>query len=332
MTILRIPLEGQLTEVERKRIDIESLVLDVENPRIQYFLDSRLNPEITPEQIMQAIAVSNDQYEKLRDSIELNEENNFYRVIEGNSRALVYKELKEKHWNNDKWKQIEAYILPHAIDKAKINFIRLEAHLFGVTPWDAYEKARELYRLHSQEDYSIMRLEQLTKLKSNDIKTNIEAFKDMEDQYLPKYNKPGEQLKFSYFAEFRKSKRLKELFHDKEITLTQFSDLVGQGKFGRGEQVRKLAMVWEDREARQVLLEEDMEAALDQLSLVNPAAKSKLFEKIVDVTSGLGRLPFNEAMEIRNGLQPAKASELKNLYRVLRKLLKESGMLDNGEL
>lgn len=336
MNTLKIPLDGKLTYVEIAMIELEQLILDFENPRIQYYLDSRLNDTITIDQIRLALAESNEQFEKLKSNIEQNggiinpiwvvPDNGYYRVIEGNTRTLIYDELSGKYVHDDKWKKIKAYILPSAVERHKINFIRLEAHLFGTTPWDAYEKARELYRLFTQEDYSIKRLEQLTKLSAYDIKNNIQAFMDMEEQYLPKFKKPGEQLKFSYFAEFRKNKALKRLVREGKLSLSQFCQLVGNNKFGRGEHVRKLAIVWEDTDARKALLEEDMESALEQISQKNPAAKSKLFEKIKDVIFGLETMPFAEYNEIKSGFHPAKVQELQKLYSVLSHLFNEIGV------
>lgn len=335
MSTIEIPLFGELTSVERKLIPLELIVLDIENPRIQYYLDTRLNDRVTQEEVKLALAESNEQYKKLREHIEVNggvynqiwvvPEDGYYRVIEGNTRAYVYSELAEKYANDPKWKSIDAYVLPTAVERHKINFIRLEAHLFGPTPWDAYDKARELYRLHTKEDYPLKRLQQLTKMSAYDIENNIGAFRDMDTQYLPKYGKPGEQLKFSYFAEFRKNKALKALRRQGRLSLEQFCDLVGIGRFGRGEDVRKLAMVWEDEEARNVLLEEDMEAALDQLSVKNPAAKSKLFERIEEVTSRLEEMPLHELVEIKSGFSPAKVKALQKLHKVVSDLLTNIG-------
>ena len=337
MTIKKIPLDGVLTEVEMKNVDLKQIILDIENPRIQYHLDTRLNNEVTSDMVKFALAESNEQFDRLKSHIELNggifnpiwvvPQQNFFLVIEGNTRALIYSELSEKYFNDDKWKSISAYVLPSAIERHKINFIRLEAHLFGPTPWDAYEKARELYRLFHEEDYSNKRLVNLTKLSAYEIKNNIQAFMDMEEQYLPKYKRPGEQLKFSYFAEFRKNSKLKKLVNSGKLRLSEFCDLVGEGKFGRGEHVRKLALVWEDEEARNTLIQDDMEAALEQLAQKNPSAKSKLFEKIKDVTNGLENMPFAEFSEIKTGLQPAKVQELKRIHMVLENLLKDIGLI-----
>jgi hypothetical protein len=337
MSVISIPLDGKPTDIERKPIPLDLVILDIENPRIQYHLDTRLNDDITQEKVRFALAEGNEQYEKLKAHIEINggiynpiwvvPEGDFYKVIEGNSRSLAYSDLADKYVNDERWMTINAYILPRAVERHKINFIRLEAHLFGPTPWDAYEKARELYRLSVEEDYSEKRLSLLTKLSPYDIRNNIQAFRDMEDQYLPKYRKPSERLKFSYFAEFRKNKDLNRLVREGKMSLLDFCDLVGEGKLGRGEDVRRLGMVWRDDQARDVLLEEDMEAALDQLSQKNPAAKSKLFEKIDAVSSGLENMAFAELDEIRNGLQPAKVEALKRLHTLLTNLLRSIGVL-----
>ncbi|MHB8928357.1 MAG: hypothetical protein ACYC9Q_12035 [Bacillota bacterium] len=339
--MVEIPIDGVRTRVERIGIQLEKLKLDRTNPRIQYFLDSRLEPEVTDEHLKQALAEGNDQYQKLKGHIEVNggiynaiwvvAEDESFRVIEGNTRALVYMELAEKYVNDPKWKTIDSFVLPHEVEPNKINFIRLEAHLFGATPWDAYEKARELHRLHTEEYYSLKRLQQLTKLSEHDIRVTIKAFEDMTGQYLKKYPRPGETLKFSYFAEFHKNKDLQQLVRERRITLDQFCDLVGNGKLGRGEHVRKLAMVWKDDEARSELLDADgnMESALDQLSEKDPGARSRLFEKIDDVTDGLVQMPWSEVDEIKRGLHAAKSQALLKLYGTLKQFLRDTGVLDH---
>jgi hypothetical protein len=72
MDALRVNLDGISTEIKRLRIPLTKLILDIENPRIQYFLDTRLNDNITQEKIQFALAEGNDQYEKLKEHIERN--------------------------------------------------------------------------------------------------------------------------------------------------------------------------------------------------------------------------------------------------------------------
>ena len=337
MDNITVNLDGISTEIKRLRIPLKQLILDIENPRIQYFLDTRLNDSVTQEKIKFALAEGNDQYKKLKEHIESNKgiydpiwivpKDEYFIVIEGNTRAFIYEELSEKYVNDKNWQSIDAYVMPHRVDRNVINFIRLEKHLFGPTPWAAYEKARELYRLHANEDYSLKRLQQLTKLRAADIRNSIQAYMDMEEQYLPKYNKPAERLKFSYFVEFRKNKELKKLVKEGKVSLLDFCDWVGEGKFGRGEDIRRLPLVLKDEQSKQALIDDDFQAALDQLEQKNPAAKSKLFEKIEDVIAGLENLPFGELDEIKRGQQPAKIESLMKLQNLATNLLRDIGTL-----
>jgi hypothetical protein len=109
MTNFIVNLDGIPIEIKREKIPLKQLILDIENPRIQYFLDTHLNDNITQEKIKFALAEGNDQYEKLKEHIERNKgiydpiwivpkENNksFFVVVEGNTRAFIYEELSEK--------------------------------------------------------------------------------------------------------------------------------------------------------------------------------------------------------------------------------------------
>ena len=72
MEKLVVNLDGISTEIKRQKISLNQIILDIENPRIQYFLDTRLNDNITQEKIKFALAEGNDQYEKLKEHIERN--------------------------------------------------------------------------------------------------------------------------------------------------------------------------------------------------------------------------------------------------------------------
>jgi len=65
-------------------------------------------------------------------------------------------------------------------------------------------------------------------------------------------------------------------------------------------------MVLKDEQSRQALIDENFQAALDQLEQKNLTAKSKLFEKIENVIERLDAVSFWEFDEIKRGLQPAK--------------------------
>ena len=72
MSNITVNLEGIPIEIKRLKIPLKQLILDIENPRIQYYLDTKLNNNITQEKIKFALAEGNEQYEKLKEHIELN--------------------------------------------------------------------------------------------------------------------------------------------------------------------------------------------------------------------------------------------------------------------
>ncbi len=72
MSNIVVNLDGIPIEIKRLKIPLKQLILDIENPCIQYYLDTRLNDNITQEKIKFALAGGNDQYEKLKEHIERN--------------------------------------------------------------------------------------------------------------------------------------------------------------------------------------------------------------------------------------------------------------------
>jgi hypothetical protein len=48
MDKLVVNLDGTPTEIRRQKIPLKQIILDIENPRIQYFLDTRYGVESLP--------------------------------------------------------------------------------------------------------------------------------------------------------------------------------------------------------------------------------------------------------------------------------------------
>jgi hypothetical protein len=243
MAQIQVNLEGVSVVVEHRKVPLESLTLDGANPRIGLFTDSQLKTSFSDAEIRHAIVNrAPDAYGKLRESIEINQgirnpiwiaptQSGKYLVIEGNTRVLIYRDLAEKYPANDVWSSIPAYVLPTGIRESQINFIRLEAHLRGVTPWDAYERARYLYILSEKEGYPVSRLEGLTRLTRADIETEIRAFRDMNEVYSARFpNDPYQSQKFSYFVEYERSNKLKQQVQKAGFALPDFCDWVGKAQ------------------------------------------------------------------------------------------------------
>ena len=329
MTQIAVNLEGVSVAVENRRVPLDLLKLDAQNPRIGLYKDSQSKTTFSDDEIRHAIVNrSPDAYTKLRDSIEINQgiinpiwitplQRENHLVIEGNTRVLIYRELADKYPTNDVWKTIPANVLPLGIRDSQINFIRLEAHLRGVTEWDAYERARYLYILNEEEGYSVTRLEQLTRLRRAEIETEIRAFRDMNEVYSSRFpDDPYQSQKFSYFVEFERSNRLKQQVQNVGFGITDFCNWVGTQRIPRAENVRTLGDILADSKATEHFLKDGYDRAIQYLALAKPDLVSPLFQRIEDVIERLKGLTFYEVDEIRTGKQPGRKRLLEELATV----------------
>jgi hypothetical protein len=329
MAQIQVNLEGISVAVENRRVPLDILKLDAQNPRIGLYKDSQPKDAFSDEEIRHAIVNRGpDAYTKLRDSIEINQgvihpiwiapaQHGKHLVIEGNTRVLIYRELAGKYPASDVWKTIPANVLPLGINDSQINFVRLEAHLRGITPWDAYERARYLYILSEKEGYSVTRLEQLTRLRRAEIETEIRAFRDMSDIYSPKFpDDPYQSQKFSYFVEYERNNRLKQQVERAGLGTADFCDWVGTQRLPKAENVRTLGDILGDSKATQHFLQDGYDQAIQYLALAKPDLVSPLFQRVEDVIERLRGLTFYEVEEIRAGEQPGRKRLLEELANV----------------
>ncbi len=328
MATFQVNLEGEPVTVTSRRVEIAKLRLDEDNPRIGLYRDSQPKPSLGDADIRYALRNrSPHAYAKLKESIESNEgainaiwvgpeENGNHLVIEGNTRVLIYRDLAEKYPNKDEWKAIPANVLPRGIQESQISFIRLEAHLRGVTEWDAYERARYLYILNEREGYSIRRLEQRTRLDGRDIEVDIQAFRDMANVYHKKY--PDDQYeaqKFSYFVEYGRSKRIQCGMRAQSKTIEDFCDWVNKGRIPKAENVRQLRDILEDDRATDWFVKDGYDKAISYLALAKPDLVSPLYQRIEDVIERLRHINWREIDDIRSGEHPARRRLIKELTR-----------------
>lgn len=335
MTKIEIPIAGKLENVEIEDIDIDKLILDYENPRIGYWTDNimRVSDKVSQGDLELALKSGEfTEYNRLKRSIESGEGilmeiwvyaigDGKYKIIDGNTRYLIYKDLREKYPNKDTYKKIRCKVLPPELTKEGTAFIRLIAHLRGVNDWQAYDRARILYILWQKEGYTDEQLQNLTKLTLNDIKKWREAYKNMTEQFLPKYSgKPDALNKFSYFVEYESS-RIKEGMKRYSLSVNDFCDWVGNDEITKAQDVRDLKNIFENKEIVQILKEDGFQAAKYELGLVVPSYASRLFEHIEKAIIGLKNMPRSEEQEILTGQEPKKKEKILELYDEIGKFV-----------
>jgi hypothetical protein len=335
MTGIEIPIAGKLEMVKIEHIDIDKLILDHENPRIGYWSDNiiRVSDKVSQGDLELALkSGAYTEYNRLKRSIESSEGimneiwvsstvDGKYKIIDGNTRYLIYKDLREKYPHKDTYKKIRCKVLPPEITKEGTDFIRLIAHLRGVNDWQAYDRARILYILWQKEGYTDEQLQNLTKLSANDIRKWRDAYKNMTEQFLPKYSDKPEALnKFSYFVEFESSK-IRDGMKRYGLDVNDFCEWVGNDEITKAQDVRDLKTMFESKEIVQILKDEGFQAAKYELGLVVPSYASRLFEHIEKTIAGLKSMPRSEEQEILNGQEPKKKEKILELHEEINKFI-----------
>ena len=331
---MEIQIAGVPEEIEIDDIPIDEILLDDENPRIGYWRDNILRiTDVTSQGDLElAIKSGNiDEYNRLKRSIEAGggatemiwvmKKGEKYVCVDGNTRVIIYKDLRDKYPKKETYNKIKARVLPEKIDERAKNFIRLIAHLRAQNDWQAYERARMLYILWYHKGYTEEELQNTTKLTLNDIRRWREAYKTMNDQFLPRYaHKSDALMKFSYFVEFE-TKKIKDGMKKYGLDVKEFCDWVGNDEITRAQDVRDLKKIFENDEIALVLKEDGFQAAKDELSLSVPAYGSRLFEHIEKCIYGLKRMPREEEREIITGDEPKKKEKITELYNELSSLV-----------
>ncbi len=339
MTTVTIPIEGKLMKLKHEHVKIELLDFDQENPRIGLFIDGQLEEDISKKKIEFAIKAKNPEaYKKLKDAIHHNKgitnpvwlepiSDGKYKVIEGNTRVMIYQELAILEPNETQWKNIYAVKLPKGVNEEEKNFIRLLAHLRGTNEWDAYEKAKYLFKLSEEDWWPISKIEIQTKLKKRDIEQNIQAYKVMQTQYLPDHlDDPSEVSKFSYFVEYVKDDILQRAMEKRGLTIQNFCSWVGdKTKLPRGQDVRQLRDILEDEAATELFLREGYESAVGLLAylkpdLINPFYKN--IERIIDKLQDMSAYEIDEiATEGEEGGRERLINDLSKWSTIIVKMI-----------
>jgi len=344
MNELIIPIDGKETIIELTQIEIDKLELDELNPRISFFRDNQVTDSLTEDQIIFALTNKKPEaFRKLKDSIQNNKgivypiwiepvRDKKYKVIEGNTRVVVYQQLQKEEPYEDRWKTILCNVLPHEIDKEQKNFIRLQSHLRGTTEWDAYEKAKYLYKLWQEDGWSINRLEKQTKMTEKQIKENIEAYKIMEEQYLPAHrDDPNEVSKFSYFVEYVKDKKLQKLMEKSSKDVKDFCNWVAdEEKIPTGQDVRRLRDIFDNEDTENAFITKGFDAAMQILEFKKPHLVSHFYKDIENVIEGLKSISTQELDEIINEDNSEKENMIKELAKWSQKVIKIIEKEKNG--
>lgn len=299
-----------LKNLKTSKIPIDKILLDRDNPRIQFLIDTEITKgkkrsDIAESKLKLGLKVkTRNNFTALKESIETTgllepiwvyETGEGYIVVEGNTRKLVFDELHEKYPHSTDWVTIDAKVIPSNANEDLITFIRLESHLGGKQPWDAYERASYLYTL-KQKGYTLPRLARESRSNLNEIKEDIKAFEIMRDHFLPKYGGTVENpvSKYSYFVEWVGNSGISQLERQGKISIEEYCNWLAEEKIPRAIDVRDLPQIFSDDNTAEVFKNEGYYSAMQLLSSIKPDLTTPLFKDIEKVIEGLRKLKYYE--------------------------------------
>ena len=330
-------------------LKVSAISFDTENPRIKMALE-KYGDQLNDERIHFALHSATDgdksvsSYSSLKDSILANRgitvpinvisDNDRYVCIDGNTRLAIYKQFL-KEGVEGPWSNIKAIVLSDT-NQRDIEAIRVAAHLVGAREWPAYEKARYLHYLHSQQFMDYNEMIALCGGNKADIGRQIDAYHDMNEYYRDVVDDTAFHIdRFSGFVELQRPK-VKEAIFEADLDLKDFGEWIRDGKIYRLADVRQLPKILRDDEARKVFLDGGPRSIEKAIGLLDQRAENELGQKagattldnasIYQLAEVLARrindLPYSE-------LRALKDREHNEVAEQIRTLEDLSGRLEN---
>lgn len=337
-----IPLGPTKVEVVLAEVPINNLRLDPTNPRIQFRLralgkdTSKIDQAELVELLWNMPAVKD-----LKRSIEANGglieaiivSGKDGTVLEGNGRLTAYLKLREE-FGESVWSHIRARLLPPEVTRDMVDVLLGEIHIAGKNEWTPFEQANHLYKMHVVKGIKQDTLAQMYRQSKGYISAKIRAYKLMDKVFVALAQDKKKNIKdltgqWSWFEEFYKKckpsdagKENPDRVYDGPALEEKFCEWVLDERIPKGEDVRKLVWMLEDKKAISTLEKDGIDKAFSLIAARKPAIASKLWKQIEQVTHFLNEMPHNEIEALREG-DPAKANSFEALVKALERIKKE---------
>lgn len=302
-------------------LPVETLVLDKSNPRVARFIQM-YDGDVTDEQMSLALGAANYEqgestttFQSLRASIRTHgglihpilvhrETDNSFVVIEGNTRALIYRQFKSDD-DSGKWDDIPA-IVYDKLNEKEIDAIRLQAHLVGPRQWDPYSKAKYLDYLSNSEHLTTDQIIDFCGGQRTEVHRFIDAYNDMEKHYRPLLSSDDQfdPTRFSAFVELQ-APRVQEALLSSEYTKSDFANWVNDQRLYPLYLVRKLPAILTNSQARSVFLEygaREAEKVLDSPSTVEALEEATLSQLAKALLDRIEKMSYADIRRLRKDL------------------------------
>jgi hypothetical protein len=270
-------------------ISINEIELDINNPRIQQYLEI-YGDDITSDGIALALngssgASSTSTYQTLKESIRVNRgiinpiivnkyPDGRLVVIEGNTRLQIYKEFALADPEGP-WNKIIAIVYDN-LPETEIHAIRLQTHLVGPRDWDPFSKAKYLNQLSNIDKLPMATIISFCGGKKAEIEKLINAYTDMVNFYFPAAEAAEmdpDPREFSKFSELQNAS-IKQALVVHKFDRQDFAKWVVNGNIDTAQNVRKLPAILANSVARDVFLKSTISDAEKYINSSGKGAKN----------------------------------------------------------
>lgn len=302
-------------------LPVETLVLDASNPRVARYIEM-YGGQVTDEQMSLALGAANYEqgestttFQSLRASIRTHgglihpilvnrETGNRLVVIEGNTRALSYRQFRRDD-DSGRWDDIPAIVYDQ-LDKKEIDAIRLQAHLVGPRQWDPYSKAKYLDYLSNSEHLTTDQIIDFCGGQRTEVHRFIDAYNDMEDNYRPLLTSDDQfdPTRFSAFLEMQ-APRVQEALVTSGYKKTDFAGWVKDQILYPSDRVRKLPAILANPQARRVFLTHgarEAEKVLDSPSTAEAVEDATLVQLADALSNRIAKMGYTDFLRLREDL------------------------------
>ena len=328
-----------------QELDINSVVLDQNNPRIKMFLEM-YGENITAEAIALALNSSSTDgstsFTSLKESIRVNRgiinpiivnhltSEKKYVVIEGNTRLQIYRDFAKADPSGP-WTKIRAIVYDN-LSEEQIHSIRLQSHLVGPRDWDPYSKAKYLYFLCYVEKLPMSTIISYCGGKRGEILKLIESYDTIQKYYIPKVKEMGLDVdirEFSKFAEYQ-NKSIKEALLFSHYDAQTFAEWVINGNVDKAQNVRQIPQVLKDPEAKKEFLKTNLTNAIKKLNTSIPTTIDLSAVSYDEVGSAFLNKLRNISYAETKSLKRKETKEYEDKMTLLEDILTElESMLDD---
>ncbi|MBO5422248.1 MAG: ParB N-terminal domain-containing protein [Fibrobacteraceae bacterium] len=328
--------------MEYKKLPIDSVELDFENPRIKQYIEMYAD-NISSEGISLALSGGDsNSYSALKESIKVNKglvnpiivnrtDSGKLVVIEGNTRLQIYKEFAVAD-PNDPWKEIIAIVHENLSD-IEIHSIRLQTHLVGPRDWDPYSKAKYLHYLSDELKLPMELIISYCGGKGSEIRKLVDAYVDMEQFYkslMIKNEQDPDPRDFSKFSELQNRSILESLVvHG--YTKNDFAKWVVDGKVDKAQNVRRLPAILANPLAREEFFKSNITEAEKYLNANEKSSKVleslSMDDLVLELTKRFRNIEFKEIKNLRiSEFYREKKDNILNLKDEIDGIVEEIGV------